>query len=76
MRETPCPKDIIGDTKKPRKTLEVIVLTDVTNGQYIKDSHMICFGHIVDKNIAIDYDGWNIPGVTHWMYLPKNNGGR
>ena len=61
----------------PTMDEEVIVLTDVTNEQYIKDSHMICFGHIVDKNIAVDYNGWNIPGGTHWMYLPeimkKNN---
>ena len=50
---------------------EVIVLTDFTNGKYIRGSHRICYGHIVDKTIAFDYDGWNLPGVTHWMYLPK-----
>jgi len=50
---------------------EVIVLTDDIHGKIVPDSHYICYGHIVDKNIAVDYDGWNIPGVTHWMYLPK-----
>lgn len=50
---------------------EVIVLTDVTGDSLIRGSNRLCFGHIVDKNIAIDYDGWNIPGVHHWMYCPK-----
>ena len=50
---------------------EVIVLTDDINGKIVPNSHRICYSHIVDKNIAVDYDGWNIPGVTHWMYLPK-----
>lgn len=27
----------------------------------------ISFGHIVDTEIAIDYDGWNIPNVVFWM---------
>ena len=50
---------------------EVIVLTDDINGKIVPDSRYICYGHIVDKNIAVDYDGWNIPGVTHWMPCPK-----
>lgn len=52
---------------------EVIVLTDFTNGKYIKDSHRICFGHIVDPKYcdALENDGWNIPCITHWMYLPE-----
>ena len=50
---------------------EVIVLTDDIHGKIVPDLHYICYGHIVDKNIAVDYDGWNIPGVTHWMYCPK-----
>lgn len=37
---------------------EVIVLT--------KDEE-ICFGHIVDKKIAKDYNGWNIPNVEYWL---------
>ena len=50
---------------------EVIVLTDDIHGKIVPGAHRICYGHIVDKNIAVDYDGWNIPGVTHWMPCPK-----
>ena len=25
------------------------------------------FGHIVDKKIAKDYNGWNIPNVEYWL---------
>lgn len=52
---------------------EVIVLTDFTNGKYIKDSHRICFGHIVNPKYcdALENDGWNMPCITHWMYCPK-----
>lgn len=34
----------------------------------------ICFGHIVDKKIAKDYNGWNIPDVEYWQPFvdPKN----
>ena len=31
----------------------------------------ISFGHIVDKAIYQDYDGWNVPGVAYWMPMPK-----
>lgn len=37
---------------------EAIVLT--TDGE-------ICFGHIVDKKIAKDYNGWNIHDVEYWL---------
>lgn len=37
---------------------EAVVLT--TDGE-------ICFGHIVDKKIAKDYNGWNIPNVEYWL---------
>lgn len=37
---------------------EVIVIT--TTGR-------ISFGHIVDKKIAKDYNGWNIPDVEYWL---------
>lgn len=37
---------------------EVLVFT--TDGE-------ICFGHIVDKKIAKDYNGWNIPDVEYWL---------
>ena len=37
---------------------EVIVLTT---------GMAIYFGHIVDKRIAKDYNGWNIPNVEYWL---------
>ena len=50
---------------------EVIVLTNVINGRAIDSARYICFGHIVNKEYAVDYDGWNIPGVKYWMPCPK-----
>lgn len=32
----------------------------------LNESGRISFGHIVDKKIAVDYDGWNIPNVVFW----------
>lgn len=37
---------------------EVVVFT--TDGR-------LCFGHIVDKKIAKDYNGWNIPDIEYWL---------
>lgn len=50
---------------------EVIVLTNVINGRVVDPARYICFGHIVNKEYAVDYDGWNIPGVKYWMPCPK-----
>ena len=50
-------------TEHPAIDEEVIALV----GEY----NMIYFAHIVDKNIAIDYDGWNIPDVKCWIPCPK-----
>ena len=50
-------------TEHPLVDEEVIALI----GEY----NQICFAHIVDKNIAIDYDGWNIPEVKCWIPCPK-----
>ena len=44
--------------KLPPVDKEAVVLT--TGGE-------ICFGHIVDKKIAKDYNGWNIPDVEDWL---------
>ena len=44
--------------KLPPVDKEVVVLT--TDGK-------LCFGHIVDKKIAKDYNGWNIPDVEYWL---------
>lgn len=37
----------------------------------VGENKMISFAHIVDKNKAIDYDGWNIPEVKCWIPCPK-----
>ena len=50
-------------TEHPLVDEEVIALI----GEY----NQIGFAHIVDKNIAIDYDGWNIPDVKCWIPCPK-----
>ena len=47
---------------------EVIVLCDELN---IAPNYTISFGHIVDKTICKDYNGWNIPNVVYWFPMPK-----
>lgn len=47
---------------------EVIVLTDELNTAPI---YKIASGHIVDRRYAMDFNGWNIPGVKFWMPMPK-----
>ncbi len=47
---------------------EVIVLTDEFGNAPV---YKIAFGHIVNKDIAVDYDGWNIEGVRYWMPMPE-----
>ena len=54
------------DESLPPMDEEVIVLL----GSY-DDLLEIAFGHIVDKEIAVDYNGWNIPGVRYWMPMPE-----
>ena len=53
-------------TEHPLIDEEVIALV----GEY----NEISFAHIVDKNKAIDYDGWNIPNVKCWIPCPKIEG--
>lgn len=70
----------------PEIEQEVIVLSDVFNGVYRKGTNVISFGHRpnpegyiakstltgkVKHYAAVTYDGWNIPGVTHWMPCPE-----
>ena len=65
---------------------EVIVLTDDIHGKIVPNSKMICYGHRPNPNgwdgknmetgkvthyTPKTYDGWNVPGVTHWMPCPK-----
>ena len=37
----------------------------------VGENKMISFAHIVDKDICVDYDGWNIPEVKCWIPCPK-----
>ena len=47
---------------------EVIVLADRLN---LGSLYAIAVAHIVDKEKAVDYNGWNVPGVKFWMPMPK-----
>ena len=49
---------------------EVIVLSDNIHGKVLPGGNYVCFGHIVDTRYAKDYDGWNIPGIHHWIPCP------
>lgn len=53
----------IPSTEHPLVDEEVIAL--------VGENKMIAFAHIVDKNICVDYDGWNIPDVKCWIPCPK-----
>ena len=50
-------------TEHPAIDAEVIALI----GEY----NQIGFAHIVDKDICVDFDGWNIPDVKCWIPCPK-----
>ena len=52
----------------PKQDEEVIVLCDELN---TAPCYKIAFGHIVDKTICKDYNGWNIPSVVYWFPMPK-----
>lgn len=59
-------------TEHPPVDEEVIVLTDIiTKGGLNAGFGKIAFGHIVNKDIAVDFDGWNIEGVRYWMPMPE-----
>lgn len=52
----------------PKQDEEVIVLCDEHN---TAPSYKISFGHIVDKAVCKDYNGWNVPGVVYWFPIPN-----
>ena len=56
------------DENLPKQDEEVIVLCDELN---VAPNYKISFGHIVDKNICQDYNGWNIPNVVYWFPIPN-----
>ena len=47
---------------------EVIVLRDEYGTAPI---YNVGVGHIVDRRYAMDFNGWNVPGVRYWMPCPK-----
>lgn len=63
-----APRWISVDERLPEMDEEVIVLTDELDTAPI---YKIAFGHIVDVERCIDYNGWNIPGVKYWMPCPE-----
>lgn len=59
----PKPKEYYPEWISVKKELppvdeEVMVFTS---------DEALYFGHIVDKKIAKDYNGWNIPNVEYWL---------
>lgn len=52
----------------PKQDEEVIVLCNKYN---TAPFYKISFGHIVDKTVCKDYNGWNIHGVVYWFPMPK-----
>lgn len=52
------PKWISVKKELPPVDKEVMVFTS---------DEALYFGHIVDKRIAKDYNGWNIPNVEYWL---------
>lgn len=50
---------------------EVIVLRDELSDCLLPDAGFVGVGHIVDRRYAMDYNGWNVPGVKYWMPMPK-----
>ena len=63
------PKEWISvEESLPKQDEEVIVLCDELN---TAPCYKIAFGHIVDKTICKDYNGWNIPNVVYWLPMPK-----
>lgn len=50
---------------------EVIVLTNEANGHTLPVACHLCFAHRPEPEVAVCYDGWNIPGVKYWMNCPE-----
>lgn len=52
----------------PKIDEEVVVLRDEHGTAPI---YKVGVGHIVDRRYAMDFNGWNTPGVKFWMRFPK-----
>ena len=37
----------------------------------LNEEGRISFAHMVDKAVAVDYDGWNIPNVVWWTHFTR-----
>lgn len=61
----------VSDKPTWRPSTEHPLLVDEEVIALVGENKMISFAHIVDKNKAIDYDGWNIPEVKCWIPCPK-----
>lgn len=61
------------DEELPPMGEEVIVLRSFicADGTELSDPLQISFGHIVDTERCIDYNGWNVPRVKFWMPIPE-----
>lgn len=74
------------DESLPPIDEEVIVLTDEMHGKKLLSACHISYGHRpnpdgwdgksiftgkVTHHDVVTYDGWNIPGVSYWMPMPK-----
>lgn len=59
------------DEELPPMDEEVIVLLAYYGEVRMDPIYKIAFGHIVNKEYCIDYNGWNISGVMFWMPMPE-----
>lgn len=62
MKEVLCEEDpykwiSVKDALPPVNKEVIVLISGIT----------IYFGHIVDKKIAKDYNGWNMPNVEYWL---------
>ena len=64
---------VSSDKQEWRPSTEHPLVVDEEVIALVGENKMISFAHIVDKNKAIDYDGWNIPDVRWWIPCPKIN---
>ena len=62
---------VSSDKQEWRPSTEHPLVVDEEVIALVGENKMISFAHIVDKNKAIDYDGWNIPEVKCWIPCPK-----
>ena len=62
---------VSSDKQEWRPSTEHPLVVDEEVIALVGENKMKSFAHIVDKNKAIDYDGWNIPEVKCLIPCPK-----